>query len=62
MGRSKAPENLIKVWWRCGKQGNYKKYCKVKNSKTRKGFECGPSIEKTSSNEEGDVYLTTSCT
>jgi hypothetical protein len=24
-GRSKSPRNFVKVCWRCGKEGNYKK-------------------------------------
>jgi hypothetical protein len=44
-GRSKSPENFVKVCWRCGKEGHYKKMCRSKVEKN-KGFEESPSIEE----------------
>jgi hypothetical protein len=41
-GISKSPRNFVKVCWRCGKEGNYKKQCRSKNVGTRKGSEDAP--------------------
>jgi hypothetical protein len=61
-GRSKSPKSFLKVCWRCGKEGNYKKQCRYKVEK-KKGYEESPSIEeKTSKEEGGDVYLASSST
>ena len=51
-GRSKSPENFVKVCWRCGKQGHYKKQCRSKVEK-KKGFEEAPFTELNTSKEEG---------
>jgi hypothetical protein len=32
-GRSKSPRNFVKVLWRCGKEGHYKKQCRSKVEK-----------------------------
>jgi hypothetical protein len=47
-GRSKFPGKFVKVCWRCGKEGNYKKQCRSKIEK-KKGFEEYPSIEEKNS-------------
>jgi hypothetical protein len=61
-GRSKSPGKSVKVCWRCGKEGHYKKQCRSKVEK-KKGSEESPSIEeKTSKEEGGDVYLDSSST
>jgi hypothetical protein len=61
-GRSKSPGKFVKVCWRCGKEGHYKKLCRSKVEK-KKGFEESSSIEeKTSKEEGGDVYLDSSIT
>jgi hypothetical protein len=61
-GISKYPRNFVKVCWRCGKQGHYKKQCRSKVEK-KKGSEESPSIEENTSKEEGgDVYLASSST
>jgi hypothetical protein len=61
-GRSKSLEKFVKVCWRCGKEGHYKKQCRSKVEK-KKGSEDSPSTEeKTSKEEGGDVYLASSST
>jgi hypothetical protein len=61
-GRSKSPINFVKVCWRCGKEGHYKKICRSKVEK-KKGSEEAPSTEENTSKEEGgDVYLDSSST
>jgi hypothetical protein len=61
-GRSKSPGNFVKVCWRCGKEGHYKKQCRSKVEK-KKGSEQSPSTEeKTSKEEGGDAYLASSST
>jgi hypothetical protein len=61
-GRYKSPRKFVKVCWRCGKEGHYKKQCRSKFEK-KKGSEESPSIEeKTSKEEGGDVYLASSST
>ena len=37
-GRSKSPRKFVKVCWKCGKEGHYKKCCKYKSSQERKGI------------------------
>jgi hypothetical protein len=44
-GRSKSPQNFVKVSWRCGKEGQYKKHCRSKVEKN-KGFEESPSTRR----------------
>jgi hypothetical protein len=34
-GRSKSPGNFVKVCWRCGKEGHYKKQCRSKVEKKK---------------------------
>ena len=51
-GRSKYPRKFLKVCWRCGKEGHYKKQCRSKFEK-KKGSEESPSIEENNSKEEG---------
>jgi hypothetical protein len=58
-GRSKSPRKFVKVCWRCGKEGHYKKQCRSKIEK-KKGSEESPSIEENTSKEGGDVYLDSS--
>ena len=41
-GRSKSPENFVKVCWRCGKEGHYKKKCRCKVEK-KEGSKEDPS-------------------
>jgi hypothetical protein len=56
------PRKFVKVCWRCGKEGHYKKQCRSKVEK-KKGSEESPSTEeKTSKEEGGDVYLASSST
>jgi hypothetical protein len=43
-GRYKSPVKFVKVCWRCGKEGNYKKQCRSKFEK-KKGFEEYPSTK-----------------
>jgi hypothetical protein len=43
-GICKSPEKFVKVCWRCGKEGNYKKQCRSIIEK-KKGFEEAPSTE-----------------
>jgi hypothetical protein len=62
-GRSKSLGKFVKVCWRCGKEGNYKKQCRSKSVERGKGSDDAPSIEeKTSTDEGGDVYLASSST
>jgi hypothetical protein len=61
-GRYKSPKKFVKVCWRCGKEGHYKKQCRSKVEK-KKGSEESPSTEEKASKEEGgDVYLDSSST
>ena len=41
-GRSKSPRKFIKVCWRCGKEGNYKKHCRSKSVERGKGSDDAP--------------------
>jgi hypothetical protein len=41
-GRYKSPRNFVKVCWRCGKEGHYKKQCRSKVEK-KKGSKEYPS-------------------
>jgi hypothetical protein len=41
-GRSKSPRKFVKVCWRCGNKGHYKKQCRSKIEK-KKGYEEAPS-------------------
>jgi hypothetical protein len=60
-GRSKSLRKFVKVCWRCGKEGHYKKQCRSKVEK-KKGFEESPSREEKTSKEGGNVYLASSST
>jgi hypothetical protein len=53
-GRSKSPGKFVKVCWRCGKEGHYKKQCRSK-VEIKKGSKESPSIEEKTSKEEGRV-------
>ena len=62
-GRSKSPGRSLRKCWKCGKIGNYKKYCKSKKVDKPKGSNSASSTEaKTSTEEGGDVYLTSTGT
>ena len=58
---SKSPRKFVKVCWRCGKQGHYKK-CRSKVEKKNGSEESFSTKEKTSKEEGGDVYLASSRT
>ena len=61
--RSKSLGKFVKVCWRCGKEGNFKKQCISKSVERVKGYEGAPSTkEKTSKEEGGEVYLNSSRT
>jgi hypothetical protein len=62
-GISKTLGKFVKVCWRCGKKGHFKKQCRSKSVEKMNGFEGAPSTEENTSNEEGgDVYLASSST
>jgi hypothetical protein len=44
-GRSKFLINFVKVCWRCGKEGHFKKQCRSKSIEKVKGSEGAPSTE-----------------
>jgi len=49
------------VYWKCGKEGHYKRDCKSKAPDKGKGSDDSPSVEvKTTSDEGRDVYLASS--
>jgi hypothetical protein len=60
-GRSKSTRKFVRVCWRCGKEGNYKKQCRSKVEKKKRYEESSSTKEKTSK-EGGDVYLASSST
>jgi hypothetical protein len=37
-GRSKSLGKFVKVCWRCGKEGHYKKHCRSKSVERREGI------------------------
>jgi hypothetical protein len=49
-GISKSPRIFLKVCWRCGKEGHYKKQCRFKVEK-KKGSKESPSTEENTSKE-----------
>jgi hypothetical protein len=61
-GRSKSPRKFVKVCWRCGKEGHYKKQCRSKVEKKKGSKESPSTKENTSKEEGGDVYLASSST
>jgi hypothetical protein len=61
-GRYKSLGKFIKVWWRCGKEGHYKRQCISKVEKNKGSEEAPSTEEKTSKEEGGDVYLASSST
>jgi hypothetical protein len=61
-GRSKSLGNFVRVCWRCGKEGHYKKQCKSKDEKKKGSEESSSTKENTSKEEGGDVYLASSST
>ena len=65
-GRFESLRKFLKVCWRYGKEGHYKKQCRSKSAERGKGYKYFPSTEeKTSSEEGGDIISTylnvTSC-
>lgn len=57
-GRSKSLGKLVKVCWKCEKEGHFKKHYRSKAPKKGKGSDDAPSAEaKTISDEGGDVYF-----
>ena len=58
-GRSKSPRKPVKVvYWKCGKEGHFRRECKSKAPDKGKGSDDAPSAEaKTTSDEGGNVYL-----
>jgi hypothetical protein len=61
-GRSKSPRKFVRVCWRCGKEGHYKKQCRFKVEKKKGSEESSSTKENTSKEEGGDVYLASSST
>jgi hypothetical protein len=54
-------EKFVKVCQRCGKKGQYKKWCRYEVEK-KKGSEESSSTKEMTSKEGGDVYLDSSIT
>jgi hypothetical protein len=52
-GRSKSPRKFVRVCWRCGKEGHYKKQCRSKVEKKKGSEESSSTEENTSKEEEG---------
>eukprot|EP00253_Pinus_taeda_P025685 PITA_25685 len=63
-GRSKSQGKPVKVvWWKCGKEGHFKRDYKSKAPNKGKVSNDSPSVEvKLTSDEGGDVYLASSST
>jgi hypothetical protein len=61
-GRFKSPRKFVRVCWRCGKEGHYKKQCRSKVEKNKGSEESHSTKENTSKEEVGDVYLASSST
>jgi len=56
IGRSKSPRKPIKVCWKCGKEGQFKRDCKSKSPEKGKRSNDSPSVEgKPTSDEGGNV-------
>ena len=63
IGRSKYPGKYLRKCWKCGKTWHYNKDCKPKKVEKPKGYDNTSSTEeKTSIEEGGDVYLTSTGT
>jgi hypothetical protein len=61
-GRSKSPGKFVRVCWRCGKEGHYKKQCRSKVEKKKGSEESSSTEENTFKEEGGDKYLASSST
>ena len=62
-GRSKSPGKSLRKCQKCGKTRHYKKDCKSNKVDKPKGSDSTSSTEaKTSTEEGGDVYLTSTST
>jgi hypothetical protein len=54
---------FVKVCWRCGKEGHYKKQCRSKSVERGKGYDDAPTTkEKIFVDGGGDMYLASSST
>jgi hypothetical protein len=60
--RSKSLGKFVRVCWRCGKEGHYKKQCRSKVEKKKGSEESSSTEEKTSKEEGGNVCLGSSST
>jgi hypothetical protein len=52
-GRSKSPRKFVRVCWRCGKEGHYKKQCRSKVEKKKGSEESSSTEERPPRKKEG---------